>query len=119
MTDSNPFESLFKQAQELTKAFRHRNTRKIYWTMLAGVPKPKQGRISTFLARSEGEERGDPESEGLQEGPPSESPLCTSQSQPCHRVPLTGCRRNRTGSRDGPRRQLRHRLWPPIAYPRW
>ncbi|MEL7526384.1 MAG: RluA family pseudouridine synthase, partial [Pseudomonadota bacterium] len=44
-------------AQELTKAFRHRNTRKIYWTMLAGVPKPKQGRISTFLARSEGEER--------------------------------------------------------------
>ena len=44
-------------AQELTMAFRHRNTRKIYWTMLAGVPKPKQGRISTFLARSEGEER--------------------------------------------------------------
>ncbi len=25
--------------------------------MLAGVPKPKQGRISTFLARDEGEER--------------------------------------------------------------
>ncbi|WP_298961966.1 RluA family pseudouridine synthase [uncultured Roseibium sp.] len=44
-------------AQELTKAFRHRNTRKIYWTMLAGVPKPRQGRISTFLARNEGEER--------------------------------------------------------------
>ncbi|MBD8890218.1 RluA family pseudouridine synthase [Roseibium litorale] len=44
-------------AQELTKSFRHRNTRKIYWAMLAGVPKPKQGRISTYLARDEGEER--------------------------------------------------------------
>jgi len=44
-------------AQELTKAFRHRNTRKIYWAILAGVPKPFQGRISTFLARNEGDER--------------------------------------------------------------
>ncbi|ALV30299.1 RluA family pseudouridine synthase [Pannonibacter phragmitetus] len=44
-------------AQELTKSFRHRNTRKIYWAMLAGVPKPKQGRISTYLARDESEER--------------------------------------------------------------
>jgi 23S rRNA pseudouridine955/2504/2580 synthase len=44
-------------AQELTKAFRHRNTRKVYWAMLAGVPKPHQGRISTFLARNEEEER--------------------------------------------------------------
>jgi 23S rRNA pseudouridine955/2504/2580 synthase len=44
-------------AQELTKAFRHRNTRKVYWTILAGVPKPHQGRISTFLARDEEEER--------------------------------------------------------------
>jgi len=46
-----------KAAQELTKSFRHRNTRKIYWAMLAGVPKPKQGRISNFLARDEDEER--------------------------------------------------------------
>ncbi|GGB58252.1 pseudouridine synthase [Roseibium aquae] len=46
-----------KAAQELTKAFKHRNTRKIYWAMLAGVPKPRQGRISTFLARDEAEER--------------------------------------------------------------
>ncbi len=44
-------------AQELTKAFRHRNTQKIYWAILAGVPKPFQGRISTFLARNDGEER--------------------------------------------------------------
>ncbi len=40
-------------AQELTKAFRHRNTQKVYWAIVAGVPKPRQGRISTFLARSE------------------------------------------------------------------
>jgi len=46
-----------KAAQELTKAFKHRNTRKIYWAMVAGVPKPRQGRISTFLARDEAEER--------------------------------------------------------------
>lgn len=45
-----------RAAQELTKAFRHRNTRKIYWAMVAGVPKPKQGRISTHLARDESEE---------------------------------------------------------------
>lgn len=44
-------------AQELTKAFRHRNTRKVYWAMLAGVPKPRQGRISNFLARDEEFER--------------------------------------------------------------
>ncbi len=44
-------------AQELTKAFRHRNTQKVYWTILAGVPKPFQGRISTFIARNEEEER--------------------------------------------------------------
>lgn len=46
-----------RAAQELTKAFRHRNTRKIYWAMVAGVPKPRQGRISTYLARDESEER--------------------------------------------------------------
>ncbi|MEJ8476618.1 RluA family pseudouridine synthase [Roseibium algae] len=46
-----------KAAQEMTKAFRHRNTQKVYWAMLAGVPKPKQGRISTYLARDDEEER--------------------------------------------------------------
>lgn len=46
-----------KAAQELTKSFRHRNTQKIYWAVVAGVPKPRQGRISTFLARSEEDER--------------------------------------------------------------
>jgi len=46
-----------KAAQELSKAFRARQTRKIYWALLAGVPKPRQGRISTYLARDEGQER--------------------------------------------------------------
>jgi 23S rRNA pseudouridine955/2504/2580 synthase len=44
-------------AQKLTAAFRTRSTRKIYWALVMGVPKPKQGRISTWLAREEGEER--------------------------------------------------------------
>ena len=43
-------------ATALTGSFRHRSARKIYWALLAGVPKPKQGRISTFLVREEGEE---------------------------------------------------------------
>ncbi len=38
-------------ATALTGSFRHRSARKIYWAMVAGVPKPKQGRISTYLAR--------------------------------------------------------------------
>ena len=43
-------------ASALTGAFRHRSARKIYWALVAGVPKPKQGRISTFLAKEESEE---------------------------------------------------------------
>ena len=43
-------------ATHLTGAFRHRSARKVYWALVAGVPKPKQGRISTFLAKEEGEE---------------------------------------------------------------
>jgi 23S rRNA pseudouridine955/2504/2580 synthase len=43
-------------ATALTGSFRHRSARKIYWALVAGVPKPKQGRISTFLAKEEGEE---------------------------------------------------------------
>ncbi|HVY18997.1 MAG TPA: RluA family pseudouridine synthase [Bauldia sp.] len=44
-------------AQRLAASFRSRSTRKIYWALVMGVPKPKQGRISTWLARDEGEER--------------------------------------------------------------
>jgi len=43
-------------ATALTGAFRHRSARKIYWALVAGVPKPKQGRISTYLAKEESEE---------------------------------------------------------------
>ncbi len=43
-------------ATALTGAFRHRSARKIYWALVAGVPKPKQGRISTYLAKEEGED---------------------------------------------------------------
>lgn len=40
-------------AAELAKTFRSRSARKIYWALVAGVPKPHQGRISTWLARDE------------------------------------------------------------------
>ncbi len=43
-------------AAALAKTFRSRSARKIYWAMVVGVPKPKQGRISTFLAKEEREE---------------------------------------------------------------
>jgi 23S rRNA pseudouridine955/2504/2580 synthase len=40
-------------AAALSKTFRSRSARKIYWALVAGVPKPRQGRISTFLAKDE------------------------------------------------------------------
>jgi 23S rRNA pseudouridine955/2504/2580 synthase len=40
-------------AAALAKTFRSRGARKIYWALVAGVPKPRQGRISTFLAKEE------------------------------------------------------------------
>jgi 23S rRNA pseudouridine955/2504/2580 synthase len=40
-------------AAALAKTFRSRSARKIYWALVPGVPKPKQGRISTFLAKEE------------------------------------------------------------------
>jgi 23S rRNA pseudouridine955/2504/2580 synthase len=43
-------------ASQLTGSFRHRSARKIYWALVAGVPKPKQGRISTYLAKEESED---------------------------------------------------------------
>jgi 23S rRNA pseudouridine955/2504/2580 synthase len=43
-------------ASALAKSFRTRSTKKIYWALVAGVPKPKQGRISTFLAKDERED---------------------------------------------------------------
>ena len=43
-------------ASALAKTFRSRSARKIYWALVVGVPKPRQGRISTFLAKQELEE---------------------------------------------------------------
>ncbi len=43
-------------ASALAKVFRSREARKIYWALAAGVPKPHQGRISTFLAKEERED---------------------------------------------------------------
>jgi 23S rRNA pseudouridine955/2504/2580 synthase len=43
-------------AAALAKSFRSRSARKVYWALVAGVPKPAQGRISTFLAKEERED---------------------------------------------------------------
>jgi 23S rRNA pseudouridine955/2504/2580 synthase len=40
-------------ATQLTKSFRSRETRKIYWALVSGVPRTRQGRISTYIAREE------------------------------------------------------------------
>jgi 23S rRNA pseudouridine955/2504/2580 synthase len=40
-------------AAALAKTFRSRSARKIYWALVPGVPKPRQGRISTYLAKEE------------------------------------------------------------------
>ncbi len=45
-----------KAASILSASFRARSTRKIYWALVRGVPKPRQGRISTHLARDPGDE---------------------------------------------------------------
>ncbi|WP_210484341.1 RluA family pseudouridine synthase [Microvirga antarctica] len=46
-------------ASTMAKSFRSRSTRKIYWALVAGVPRVRQGRISTYLAKEgdEGESR--------------------------------------------------------------
>jgi 23S rRNA pseudouridine955/2504/2580 synthase len=41
----------------LGQAFKARETRKIYWALVAGVPRRPRGKISTYLARDESGER--------------------------------------------------------------
>ncbi len=41
-------------AKALAESFKARDTRKIYWGLVAGVPKPRQGRVSTWLKKQEG-----------------------------------------------------------------
>lgn len=43
-------------ASTMAKSFRARTTRKIYWALVAGVPRVRQGRISTYLSKEEGGE---------------------------------------------------------------
>jgi 23S rRNA pseudouridine955/2504/2580 synthase len=40
-------------ATTLAKSFRSRTTRKVYWALCVGIPRVRQGRISTYLAREE------------------------------------------------------------------
>ncbi|MBV6656994.1 MAG: RluA family pseudouridine synthase [Devosiaceae bacterium] len=40
-------------ASALAASFRARSTCKIYWALVRGVPKPRQGRISSYLAKGE------------------------------------------------------------------
>ncbi len=49
-----------KMAADLGATFRARETKKIYWALVEGIPKPENGRISMFLAKGEGmgDERG-------------------------------------------------------------
>ncbi|MBS7540858.1 RluA family pseudouridine synthase [Ancylobacter lacus] len=44
-------------AAALAKTFRSRSARKVYWALVPGVPKPRQGRISTYLAKDDAAER--------------------------------------------------------------
>jgi 23S rRNA pseudouridine955/2504/2580 synthase len=38
----------------LGQAFKARETRKVYWALVAGVPRPGSGRVSTYLAKEAG-----------------------------------------------------------------
>src|SRR5258705_702598 len=43
-------------ATALTGSLRHRSPRQIYWALAAGGPKPKQGRLPTYLDKEESED---------------------------------------------------------------
>lgn len=45
-------------AKALTASFRHRNTRKIYWAAVAGVPTPRMGTIRFGLVKAPGHGAG-------------------------------------------------------------
>ncbi|MEO0372185.1 MAG: RluA family pseudouridine synthase, partial [Pseudomonadota bacterium] len=47
-----------QMARALTAAFRHRDTRKIYWAALAGVPSPRMGTIKFGLVKAPGHGKG-------------------------------------------------------------
>jgi 23S rRNA pseudouridine955/2504/2580 synthase len=43
-----------RAAAQLSEAFRHKSARKIYWALVAGVPRPAQGKIDLALAKEGG-----------------------------------------------------------------
>jgi 23S rRNA pseudouridine955/2504/2580 synthase len=45
-------------ARALSESLRHRNARKIYWAVVAGVPHPRQGSIKFGLEKAPGRGRG-------------------------------------------------------------
>lgn len=45
-------------ARALSEALRHREARKIYWAVVAGVPNPKKGSIKYYLMKAPGHGRG-------------------------------------------------------------
>jgi 23S rRNA pseudouridine955/2504/2580 synthase len=45
-------------ARALSEALRHREARKIYWAVVAGVPNPKKGSIKFYLEKAPGRGRG-------------------------------------------------------------
>ncbi len=47
-----------RSAQSLTEAFRSKDTRKIYWAAVAGVPQPRLGTIRYGLVKAPGHGRG-------------------------------------------------------------
>ncbi|WP_370212854.1 RluA family pseudouridine synthase [Roseovarius sp.] len=47
-----------QMAADLTAAFRHRNTRKIYWAAVAGVPLPRMGTVKYGLVKAPGHGKG-------------------------------------------------------------
>ena len=40
-------------AAALTKSFRHRATQKTYWALVRGIPRQREGRISTYLVKEQ------------------------------------------------------------------
>jgi 23S rRNA pseudouridine955/2504/2580 synthase len=56
-----------KAAADLGAAFRARTTKKVYWALCAGVPRVKQGRVSSFLAKEE-DEKGDQKMKVVRQG---------------------------------------------------
>jgi 23S rRNA pseudouridine955/2504/2580 synthase len=43
-------------AAALTKSFRHRDTEKTYWALVRGIPRQREGRISTYLVKEQTED---------------------------------------------------------------